>query len=427
GEVSSKKLPIEGVIFVIFTPLYIVTDTKEMRFPIFVGLKTLNESYENFNKREERSFWSSLLESIEDALISTEDEIKILQTEHHLTIPKVPLLKSPMHFEAIKHGNKPDKQLKLPFSRDQTELEEEIPSIEVAGLNLNKKHYHALNAIQILLNETNHEGNALGEVLDGNNTFKFKGYLPRIKFSRSDYLSAYGVKKNKTKRGYNEFSGLGSDEALGALKDLATINHLIIRRRTRIDKREKVIDRIQTVSPILKICEGWENLTTKEDKKLSDGVETTAIKEKHSGFLIEPCPLLVDDVNSYFVLKPANMYEELKVKAPKASRYTYAFIDLIIKTATLAKPNTKEKKWPTKIEFSRETLSYKLKLHTLMTNSNWVRIDQIIANCIKVAKDIGWIVNHKEIKGKTVEKKDIFYLNMPKFENINCKSIKTDG
>ena len=110
------------------------------------------------------------------------------------------IIKSSLHLENQKFGRKPqssNKQLEL-FSTN-------IGSkVEVIGLDLQPSHYHALAAIQKLLSATNYRGNAEGSYLSREtNTFKFEGVIPRIKFSKSEYLDAYGVKKYKTARNKN--------------------------------------------------------------------------------------------------------------------------------------------------------------------------------------------------------------------------------
>jgi len=420
GEFKSKKLKFEGVVFVIFTPLLVVKQTQEIRFPIFVGLKTLNEIHQKFNSRQTQAFWKEFLKLFEQSLFSSVEQNNYLKLNPVLSDPTVPIIKSPMHLESLKHGRKPDPQLKMPF------CEEGKPSIEVIGLNLEKKHHHALNAIQKILQETKYKGNVPGTELDGHNNFKFTGYLPRIRMSKAQYLDAYGVKKHQTSRGKWEYSGKGSEEALSALKDLHTQNHLIISKRKRWVNGKELIDRIQTISPIIRIYEGWEGLTKTEDNLLSENVETVKIKDKHNGFLIEPCPLMVDQINDYFLLKPANMYQEIKLKFPNASKYSYVFIDWVIHEAHLKKGKSKPKQWPESIEISKESLARSLRLDCYVKSRNWKRIDQILSKCVQIALSLGWISKHEIVPGKTVAELNKFFLNTEKFNRLHKsqKAIK---
>ncbi len=414
GEFSSKKLQFEGVVFVIFTPLLVVKNTEEIRFPIFAGLKTLNNAHETFTQKQEKVFWENLLKLLGESLISN-NNTKMDLLNPVLNTPKSPLIKSPVHLEALKQGHHPESlQLKFPFYKNENPAQ-----VDVIGLNLDKKHRHALNAIQKLLAYTKYKGNTTGTTHNGDNSFNFTGYLPRIKFTRAEYLEAYGVKKYKTSRGKWEFSGRDANEALGALGDLATQNHLIVSKRKRFESGHEVIDRIQTVSPVLKIFEGWNKLTKKEDVDLDNNFESESTNEKHAGFLVEPCPLLVDQIETYFVLKPANMYQEIKLKVPSASKYVYAFIDLILHEAHLKKSKDKQKNWPKIIEFSRENLAYKLRLDGYIKSRNWKRIGQILSKCVQVATSLGWISKHEESPGKTVKILDRFFISQKKFEEIS--------
>lgn len=417
----SKKQEIEGLVFVMFTPLLVIKQTQEVRFPIFVGLKTLNNSHQNLTKRQEKAFWNTLLKSITETFSISTDEVNKLKVEQPLTEPKIPIIKSSMHLESLKHGRKPDPQMKMPFYEDGK------PPIEVIGLNLEKKHYHALNAIQKILQETKYKGNVPGTELDGQNNFKFTGYLPKIRMSRAQYLDAYGVTKHESSRGKSEFSGKEVEEALSALKDLHTQNHLIISRRKRWENEKELIDRIQTISPIIRIYEGWEGLTKSEDDCLNENAESEKIKEKHKGFLVEPCPLMIDQINEYFLLKPANMYQEIKLKFPNASKYSYVFLDWIIHEAHLKKGKSNPKDWPEALEISLESLASSLRLDCYVKSRNWKRIDQIISKCIQIAMGLGWICKHETAPGKTVAILNKFFLNKEKFDTLHKNSALVEN
>tara|TARA_Y100001934_G_C12329919_1_gene764546 strand:- start:182 stop:1921 length:1740 start_codon:yes stop_codon:yes gene_type:complete len=409
---STNPMNFEGVIYIIITSLLAIKSTDEVKFPIFVGLTTKKNAHEKFNKSQQKAFWKRLIQLIEGETVLT---TPLKEPTRDLSPPKFPLIKSPMHLESLKRGKRPDYQSPIPLSLQS--------QVDVIGLNLDKKHYHALNAVQQLLCDTNYKGNVRGTTHNGENGFKFSGYLPRIRFSKSQYLEAYGVKKHKTSRDKWEFGGRDSEEALAALKDLATRNHLIICKRKRYERGEEKVDRIQTVSPVIRVFEGWQNLSQEEDEELDAGIEKKQTSEKHSGFVLEPCPILVDQVDGYFMLKPANMYQEIKLKHPNASKYVYAFIDTIIHQCHIEKGNCNHKSWPKFIDFSRETLAYYLRLDSYIKSRNWKRIEQILNKCVQISKSVGWITDHEEIPGKTVRIKDRFYINQIKFEKISRNEI----
>lgn len=417
GEFPTKNQKFKGAIFALFAPLAIIEQTQEVRFPICVGLKTINNIHKDFTKRQEKVFWAKALQVLEDALQISGSKKEDLILGQNLTDPKT-VIRSPMHLEGLKHGRKTDLQMKLPFE------EEGKPAIEFIGLNLDKKHHHALNAIQKLLQETKYKGNVPGKRHEGNNTFQFKGFIPRIRVSKAQYFEAYGVKKNQTSRGKWEYSGFEQEEALSALRDLSTQNHLIIFRRKRWEKGKELIDRVQTVSPLIRIYEGWEGLTTREDDLINENGKNDETENKHTGFLIDPCPLMVDQVDEYFLLKPANMYQEIRLKHPNASKYSYTFIDWILHEAHKKKGKSKEKDWPESIETSKETLATALRLDRYVKTRNWKRIDQILEKCIAIAVGLGWIKKHETLPGKTVSLLHRFHLNQDRFNELHGKPEK---
>lgn len=345
------------------------------------------------------------------------------------SLEKNNVIKSALHLETQKFGKKPKNVQEQIESQDKSnELNKNSIKIEVIGLDFQPSHYHALNAIQKILEETNYCGNIQGTYLSRySNSFKFEGIVPRIKFSRSNFLNAYGVTKYFSTRNKMEFSGKESKIALEALYYLGTQPHLIISTRKRKEFGKEVVDRYQTVSPLLRIYEGWEGLTPFENKSLDEGQVLESLNSKHRGFVLEPCPLLVDQLDTYFVLKPANMYQEIKLKFPNASKFAYTFIDWIVKEATLKKmfESNKDKYWPNRIEIGFESLVYALRMNSYIRSRNWKKIDMALKRCIEISISLSWLLKHESVEGKTIKRKEVFYLNKKKFEQISKEKITT--
>lgn len=340
-----------------------------------------------------------------------------------INVEKSNVIKSALHLENQKFGRKPrNLQEQIDSQNRCRDSEKNNIKIEIIGLDFQPSHYHALNAIQKLLEETNYNGNMQGTYLSRySNSFKFEGIIPRIKFSKSDFLKAYGVTKFFSTRNKMEFSGKESKIALEALYYLGSQPHLIISTRKRKEQGKEVVDRYQTVSPLVRIYEGWEGLTPFENKSLDECLILESLNGKCRGFILEPCPLLIDQIDTYFVLKPANMYQEIKLKFPNASKFAYTFIDWIVKEATLKKmfESNKDKYWPNKIEIGFESLVYALRMNSYIKSRNWKKIDVSLNRCIEIAIALGWLLKHESAKGKTIKRKEIFYLNKEKFEQIS--------
>ncbi len=379
----------------------------------------------NDNKINISVFFKCNKENIPDILNKVVRDIEKFPCKQciNINIEKNNVIKSALHLETQKFGKKPRNVQESIDNQDKCEdSNKNSIKIEIIGLDFQPSHYHALNAIQKLLEETNYNGNIQGTYLSRySNSFKFEGVIPRIKFSRSDFLKAYGVTKFLSTRNKMEFSGKESRTALEALYYLGTQPHLIISTRKRKEQGKEVVDRYQTVSPLLRIYEGWEGLTPFENKSLDEGKILESLNGKHRGFVIEPCPLLVDQIDTYFVLKPANMYQEIKLKFPNASKFAYTFIDWIVKEATLKKmfESNKDKYWPNKIEIGFESLVYALRMNSYIKSRNWKKIDIALNRCIEIAISLGWLLKHESAEGKTIKRKETFYLNKKKFEQIS--------
>lgn len=156
------------------------------------------------------------------------------------------------------------------------------------------------------------------------NAFFFKGHLPAIKFRASEYLDAYGVGKRETERGRYEYN---ANERAEALRDLHDKSKLFAydRKYWVIDKKgrnEEHYDVIRTVRPLITITEGYQALTRSERDQVIYG-DPQAVDEKLTVIALKPCPALVDQITRYFVLKPANYRQEIRLLVSHASKYVY--------------------------------------------------------------------------------------------------------
>jgi hypothetical protein len=245
------------------------------------------------------------------------------------------LVKTSIHTEMHKFGQKPDTRLSIFDSLDtETKNEVEENKIHVIGIENTEAQNRALFAVQKLFSETNYKGNLKGTELNRRNRFLYQGYLPALRFTTSQYLEAYGVGKRKTARGKMEFNVEERRLALQALKDLNDKRYLFYYERkywttTKKGKKEERFDLIKTVKPLINITEGYEALTKLERDTVLKNRTNQSTDKKLQYIAIEPCPILVDQIDTYFILKPANYREEIALTARqfKVSEYTYLFID----------------------------------------------------------------------------------------------------
>jgi hypothetical protein len=326
-------------------------------------------------------------------------------------------VKTSLHTELQKFGEKPIPSI---FDRLSERTRQEVVKykIEVVGIAHTQAQQQALFAIQKLLHDTNYRGNVLGSDYNGqDNAFWFRGYLPALEFKTSKYLEAYGVGKRKTSRGKIEFNVNERREALQALKDLAIKMNLFIYEKiywiiNKKGKKEQHRARIETIAPLIRITRGWDALTKKESQALNKQEETSKTDDKLIAIGIEPCPILIDQIDTYFILKPANYREEIALTSEefKVSKYTYLFIDYLMAQAELKR----RKKQELVITIALENLAYKLRLATYVKKRYFKRIRQILNNSCKLAKALGYLLEYKISEGEKDMQK--FILNPPKFD-----------
>jgi hypothetical protein len=165
---------------------------------------------------------------------------------------------------------------------------------------------------------------------------------------------------------------------------------------------------------LISITEGYEALTKLERDTIVKDKANQSTDEKLKYIAIEPCPMLVDQINTYFILKPANYRREIALTASqfKVSKYTYLFIDYLMAQAEM-KRRTKQE---LVVRISPEELVYKLRLECYLKTRNYKKMFQIIDNACETAKKLNYLLNYKTIPRVTRKEMDEFILNPQKFD-----------
>jgi hypothetical protein len=329
------------------------------------------------------------------------------------------LVKVSYHSEMQKFGHKPDLRQADLFSTLLPKTREEIEEkkVEVVGLDISKAQNQALFAIQKLMSATDYLGNLPGRIAKADG-FSFEGFLPSLGFTPSQYLEAYGATKFTGPDGVERFSGKQRDEAMAALIALAYKPVLWVYRRTywtNVDgKRELKVDRIEKISPILMITQGWKGLTKYEDQALDRRQPTAATDEKLMKIAVELAPIFIQDINTYFILKPADCLQEISIRFPyRRSRFIGRFVEWLI-----AQNEIKQRKdAPQIIEVGLDVIAYALRLESLIRQNRWDRIRQTVRKVYRTAKELGYLVSFETIQGKTKELERLV-LNPEKFSRV---------
>lgn len=337
------------------------------------------------------------------------------------------LIKVSLHSQLQKQGNRKYQTGSIfdlienePIESNREELinKKQEYKIEVVGLDLSKSQEKALFAIQTLLSQTNYRGNDKGRYINSS-SMNFQGYLPSVKFTPAEYLELYGVNKYKSGRGYMEFSSGERTEALNALKDLALNRYLIIYERKYWSEKEKGerSDVIRTIRPLINITEGFQSLTEKESDSLREP-DSTITNDKLTAIIIEPNPILFDQIDNYFVLKPANCYQEIKLLVGNASKFVYRFVDyLLTEVAQRKRKDKNNPNWVIKINY--QTLGTILRMDSYIKTRNWKKMRNTINNCYENAKKLDYLSDYTVNQKGTSKTIDVITLNPDKFNKID--------
>jgi hypothetical protein len=306
-----------------------------------------------------------------------------------------------MHTELQKFkDSKKVRQLTLGELGDTEEAESimEIHGLEDFTLSQDK----ALSALQILLDRTNYEGNVPDrDDLIPSSAYKGEFVLPGLIITPDDYLHAYGLKK--TKRG-GEYNSNERQEALEALESLTEHRRICYQRR-RFEGKKPVHDVIVETKPLIAITKAYTGLTTQEASDVIYGQE----KKRASRLLIEFTPLLVDQIDSFYLLKPIGMHREIQeiIGKRRGSRSLSLFISWLLTKNTST------------VKITIDNLAERLSLDYLIQSRHKKKLDEKLQECYQVAMKLGYLLDYKESFDTMT-----FTLNPEKYKRIKIAKPK---
>lgn len=427
-----------------FQPLIHDKEINQKYYQVLINIDVGTSKPYNWKDEAKNNFWNGIIEYIyqitgENTFAFIHDIDGILLQPQKMEVKAIDkskqLIKASLHTELQKFGRKPKKNGTI-YDLLPEQLDEEVQKdisdykVEVIGLNNTKAQNQALFAVQKLFHETGYQGNTEGKNLSKqDNSFKFMGYLPGMKFTPSHYLDAYGVNKKESSRGKWEYNSNERSEALKALRELSQKKFLFYYERKYWKDGKEVYDLITTVRSLFNIVEGYEAIDKNEVTNIKTGKNMSDIDQKIGHIVLEPCPILLDQIDTYFVLKPANYYQEIKLLVGKTGKQVPLFIDFLIAEVTKKEIAAKGKEIEWLIEMNYETLAYKLRMDNLLKQGKATKIKQELKKCYEIAKQLGYLLEYETIKGSTMELEKLV-LNKNKFKRvkeINEEIIKIDS
>lgn len=411
-------------------PLIIDKDTNQKFFSVLLHVDINSFKPSKWTEKTKNEFWTTIIDYILKISSDSISENTFSPEFVSLPTPKMisvnttnKLIKTSLHTELQKFGKKPKKNQSSLFDLldpidEETKKDITGYQINVVGIENTQAQNQALFAIQKLLDQTGYKGNIKGKQLStDDNSFKFNGNLPFLKFTFSDYLEAYGVTKRKTPRGKMEYNSNERAESLKALTELSQKKYIFYYARKYWKDGKELFDVIKTVRPIFNIIEGYEAIENSEINIMNTGETSESLNEKLKIIAIEPCPILVDQIDTYFVLKPANCYEEIKLLVGKTSKYVPLFIDFLRAEVAKREINSRGNDIDWLLELNYETLAHKLRMEGFIKAKQTKRIRETLDKCYTIASQLGYLLDYKTINGSNLEIERLS-LNPDKFKRV---------
>ena len=275
-----------------------------------------------------------------------------------------------LHLEIQKFGNKDKTRQLLLWEgwEEGTTLQEEI---EILGLDLSLDQLKAVKACQILLTETGYKGN-LAPVRRSPPGYSESIDCPRLSITADQYFEAYGLPPGT--------KGKARALALDGLISL-TEKQKTAYERTRYEGKKKIKDVIIAHSPLMILYEGHTDVRDGALKILSG-----RSKGRVTHLLIEFMPIWVDQIGSFYTLKPIQQHEEIKayLGSGKYSKTIAEFQDLLMT-------------WDfSPIKIRKELLLERLRLDRMRVQRNTGRMWARLQEAVDVALGLGYLLSYEE-------------------------------
>lgn len=287
-----------------------------------------------------------------------------------LAIQQPGLYRAGLYQELQQFGNR-DRARQLLLSEMGLNGQDLEAQVDMTGLDLSVGEQKALHACLILLDETGYQGNRPPrELIPQGYSEPFD--IPRLAVTFSEYLEAYGAPKK----------GKGRILALEDLESLTQSRRVAYKRRRwegQGKKRREIWDAIVTHTPLIILHEGYKDLGSERE---ADQALAGRSRSRVTHLVIEFSPLLIDQVNSFFLLKPISLFREIEGHLG-GKRYSPA-VPLFLKWLM-----TKNR---TPWRISKELLAERLRLYSLIDQRKPSLLDQRLQQAIDTAMALGYLL-----------------------------------
>ncbi len=208
--------------------------------------------------------------------------------------------------------------------QDGPELEQEI---KVSGLNFSVSQYRAVTALNYLLDQTDFQGNRAPKSEQEYKHFCWKGPLPVLRITYSNFFEAYGLDRQADGGLHCHQSG----EALAALRSLAEPWRVCYTKQNGRKGRNgsPLYDAVVTKAPLIRLTRLYKDVGGEEVAFLRDGND---LDPRVTSVILEFSPLWVDGISSFYLLKPISLYNQIRTlhHGRRISQAVYAFCDFLL-------------------------------------------------------------------------------------------------
>jgi hypothetical protein len=255
-------------------------------------------------------------------------------------------------------------------------------AIEVTGLDLSVSEAKAFHAIQVLMDKTGYRGNMPGREVDLWDSWKWRGTLPSISITYSDYFEAYGLQRKE--RG--DYYGRQAEEALKALDSLTEPRRIVYERKSWEGKgkaRKQVSDIIVRKAAPISLWKAYQGLEQEEAARVRAGQE---VPQRVTRLVIEAGPVLMDGIEDFYLLKPITLHDEIRqlLGSRRISRTVSLFIEWLL-TKNLPK-----------FSIGKENLAYSLRLDYLIEQRKQSLLDKRLQEAIDTALELRYLLDYEE-------------------------------
>lgn len=272
---------------------------------------------------------------------------------------------------------------------------QEIKDLNVIGLDLSILQNQAILGIQSLLDKTNYKGNQS----PCNHIFPFYENsieLPVLRFSPANFYDACCLQKQLTNSGKNQYRRGDKEQVLEALRSIYH-KDFVMTYTEKIWSEKKNIYEKKFVKCYMRLFGDVKEVFKETGDKRLESVTMVM------------SPIFIAQLDTYNVQKPPDYITQIKIIAPRASKFVHLFIEHVLSQSRVNRNGGT-------VRLKEETLAYQIRMDNYIKKKELSKIKKVITQCLDIAMKIEFISSYK-YENSMVE----FKINYNKLTKVNGK------